>query len=175
MYDKEMREAAQLLMMAGKGQTETRAAIREQYGVDVPRATMSLWYKMAQDDDALRARAEEARRRNDDRVWNLIGKAQTILDNNLNAALEDADALKEAVGILCSLLEDGMMDDSARTKALRAVDILNEMRDIVSTRDALSVVKDLTAQSQRSEAFAAGGGLTGTIQISLDDVSELSG
>lgn len=175
MYDKAVRDKAQMLLLAGHAQAEVRRMIAEEFGVDVSRQTLSDWAARVTIDDDLRARAEQYRKDNDDRTWNNIGMAQEILRRKLTETLDDTEKISEAVGILCDLTEHGMFDEATTAKAAGVIDMLNEIKNAVGVRDALAVVKDLCAQSARSDALAAGT-VSGTFQLTFDDeLEELSG
>lgn len=174
MYSREIRDTAVSLLFAGYQQAEVQRAISEQYQVDVPKQTLSDWAARLKNDDALQARAEQYRQQNDARTWDNIGKAQEILTRHLDTTLDNTDKIAEAVAVLCSLCESGMFDVDQVAKASAAVDLLNDVKNIVSTRDALAVVKDLQAQSARSELLASGQG--GVVQITLSpDFEEIGG
>lgn len=172
MYDKAIREEAAALLLAGHSQAEVSRIMLERHGITIPRQTLSLWHMRFAADAELRERAEQYRADNDARLWYNIGQAQELLRRQLGGALDDTEKIDEAIETLCSLTDHGMFDEATTARAAGAIDLLHEVRNLVSVRDALAVVKDLGAQSARSEQMAAGA-VSGTFQLCFDGSEEI--
>lgn len=175
-YELKIRRTAQAFLLAGYRLTEVHDQLLEMFNVDVPTSTLSDWKNNIVDDEQIQAEAELYRDKHASLCWYNIAQANELLRRNLGSALRDRDKLDAAIDVLSSLSDHGMFTSDQVDKAAAAVELLNECKGLTSTRDALNVVKDLSAQHDRAAAAAGGGSASGTFQITFeDDLEELSG
>ena len=175
-YELKIRRTAQAFLLAGYRLTEVHDQLLEMFNVDVPTSTLSDWKSNIADDEQIQTEAELYRDKHASLCWYNIAQANELLRRNLGSALRDREKVDAAIDVLSSLSDHGMFTSDQVDKAVAAVELLNECKGLTTTRDALNVVKDLSAQHDRAAAAAGGGSASGTFQITFeDDLEELSG
>lgn len=175
-YEIKIKKTAQAFLIAGYRLTEVHDQLLEMFNVDVPTSTLSEWKRNVPDDEEIQAEAELYRDKHASMCWYNIAQANELLRRNLGIALHDLDKIDDAIDTLSSLRDHGMFTDDQVYKAEKAIDLLNECKGLTTTRDALNVVKDLSAQHDRAAAASGGGSASGTFQITFDgELEELSG
>lgn len=165
MYSRELRQFAQLLLLQGKQQADVCKIIKNEYGVDVSRQTVSVWAKAAYVDKDMQLQAEQYRTDAADRASLIAGKAQALLLERLDVCLDDLPKLTEALNMLEDAGNNGMIDTEL------VADAAEKLRDLktISTRDLSTIIKDAAAEQQRISVMTNGNIADTAIQITFGD------